>query len=399
MAFVQTLHVNPIGSQNRVGPIRAPNGNHYCLQSPDDAGQDAAMWSSNNGNAAWSEKNSINRPSTTNDSDNHIGNFWTVLDGTVIHIATVSIDGDDSQNFYHTFETVTDTWGITDEPIVTVSRTGVLSGAQTPICIAKRGDGTIVCVFSAESEKIKGTHYSRVDYIIRSSGGVWGVSEPLDTGGQIHWEQQRSILGDSNRVHLLWSGDGLKHRSLSITDVLDAEEEIASVFEYEFSNESVFSDSRLTTYWQENITLNIAASEIVNNGSPSPIEAITANEMWLVFTEQANSMAVFESTVYAAWIDDASRQIYYSENENGAGWSVPVVAVSGITGEGVNINVYRIDDNTKVMGVVYKDETPTTLYTEIILSPIETGITGGRVKLSIEHNIMVTLSITGGGDE
>jgi hypothetical protein len=145
----------------------------------------------------WEEQDTVNRPSAAN----LIDTLAAVVDGTTIHIITQFLSVGAWYAEYHTFNTSTNAWAITNETI----SSGASSRADTSIpAIGVRSDGNIAVLYQGQVEGNMGTDYGRA-YLAERLSGTWTADIRVDNLGKVSFnlDMAGGIMADqtNDRFH------------------------------------------------------------------------------------------------------------------------------------------------------------------------------------------------------
>jgi hypothetical protein len=353
MALPQTISGATLSAIYNARPFRASNDNHYVIAL--NGSTELEMYKADNGDNTWATVDASNNPAET-----AISSLAAVLDGTIIHIVTAN-NAANTDYLYHTFNTATDVWVVKDETIVSAVDTDY---ALPSADLGVRSDGSVVCVYQGTSEKIMGTDYARVKYIIRSSGGTWGSPVAVDDAGSISYVAPRNVLGASDKVHISYhnvSDSHKYHKSLTSGGSLSSAEAVSDnstiiVESYGMTYHDVSGAETVYVSWLRTTGSDVYTSKITNDGTPA-VEAVSSDSSLSIASASSRAsltVDVATDTVYLAWIDNASGDIYLSE-DSGSGWGNHTEIRDAVTASHVGANVYAIDSGDTVVGFVFLD--------------------------------------------
>ena len=210
----------------------------------------------------------------------------------------------------------------------------------------------------------KTVNYQRVDHAIHD--GTWStINSALDTGGTAHYHVTGCILGESDKVHLVWNNqtdEDVEHRSLTSAYVLAPlissepnvvnDSAIDSTIPFNGARPVYYDSSgveRITSVWKEAIDDDAYSSEIDDDGTPSAEEQVSATN---IESPGVRSLAVNGKTVHL-FVTDTSQDLYESSNVDGAGWSTLTLVTTG-TFTDVSSNVY-VRDGRIVLAYIYNN--------------------------------------------
>ena len=356
MTLPQTLTGASLATIYNARPFRASNGNHYAVVL--NGSGELEIFKADNGDNTWSAQDSANNPAETS-----INCIAAVLSGTTIHIATGNANLNPDY-FYHTFSTSSDTWGTKDETIEAAVDTDLVNANQVSIDLAVRSDGSVVAVYSGDSDSVMGTAYPRVDYRIRSTGGTWGSAVAVDDAGANNYRYPRCVLGASDKIHILFvdaTANNQIHKSLTSAGSLSSGEAvndntISPFSSYGLTYHDVGGTETIYASWVRSSDSDAYTSKIENDGTPAAEARASDSSLSIVVGNSQVSLTVDSAndTVYLAWVESVDRDIYLSK-DSGSGWGNHTEILDGVTGSLIGANVYTIDSGDIVLGYVYGD--------------------------------------------
>ncbi len=332
-----------VETPGRIGPWQASNGDLYFIMEPAETSNLFMMIKSSDQGLTWREVDGANRPPTRD-----LESVDSRLIGDTVHI----IHQVTRSTRYHSFRTSDhpthpDTWGTRGELV------GSATSVAQAAALAVRSDGSMVAFYVGQT---------KVHYSIRSQTGKWSAEAIIDAGVPPNLAGPQAVLGADDTVHLAYYGtDGtLWYRRLMRDGTLSEREPLASGAgttraEYVAVLPLVFSPETNTVV----IIYRLADGHLwerrgVNLAPLSAAVRVTDRAVVrnAVDSQQPGADAVLDGrTIRVLFIDQATRQIFSTDNANG--WQPATLRVEKILGSWVRGNVYTRPDGVRVHGFVY----------------------------------------------
>jgi hypothetical protein len=178
-----------VETPGRIGPWEASNGDLYFIMEPAETDNVLMIVKPTDRGVTWQEVDGTNRPAADD-----LEGVASVLWRDTIHVLHQTSD----QVWHHSFRTSDhpehpDAWDVRDELVARPEEppTQVAS-------IAVRSDGSIVGLYGG---------LANVHMKVRFAAGTWGGETVLDTKAFPNLSGPQAVVGDSDVVHLAFTGD------------------------------------------------------------------------------------------------------------------------------------------------------------------------------------------------
>jgi len=317
-------------------------GNYIiCLKSTDDG-------------ATWAEVDASNNPTTV---DFESGDLQ--VDGTTVHL----FSHHSTSVRYHTFNLSTETWGTTDEAVVTgITETdqavaGVVLSNGDRWCFYRRTDATF--------ESIKYKQYT---------SSAWQSEQTLDAEASTNFTWVSAVVGASNLTHVFYqeitNGTGnMYHRSLSSAGSLSAREAISTTGGTNNNNSKSITkpiywddagDEKIMVVYRES-TNNAFSRIITNDGTPG--SAVSATDNGVNRAEGGSNMLSAQlcgdgaGNAYLVYSDITNEDLYLAAYQGGV-WGVEALKLSGADAviDFQQISYYTNSNGDVVLGYIYEND-------------------------------------------
>ncbi len=370
----QSGHIGgcPAETQGKWGPWVDGNGNLYYVTEATEVDNEAIMMKSTDDGVTWASVDDASRPGLT---DLESADAVQVAADDAIYMAW---DEGGAVNFcvFYTSDDATypDSWG--DAGNSSAPETVVSSKTENDqgCALVYRSDGTFVCFYRS------GTTSEVIKYKIRSSGGVWGSENDLDTTNTNQIGVHAIKGSDSDWIHIFYTTEEtvpnyIRHRSMNpSTDALTA-------------SEIVYNDAYDGgSGWQWGMTAPIAWDngtndyvgivcyddsdnypyfvKITDDGSPGSavqIDNVTImnDPTWMTSRSPVGRLFVDSNDdLYFMMADSSTQDLYiYTSTDDGATWSdqtTPEEVKDGMTIEMIIGNVLTLS-GTETLCYIYAD--------------------------------------------
>ncbi len=308
-----------------VGPVKDASDDFYVVLLDKADTSIVRMFKASDPAGRWSEAD----PEARLDLPAAVLSMWSVLDGSVIHVATQDANRDVE---YHTFNTSSaasspDTWQTVREVV-----DGTPNGTAAAVSIAVRSDGSVIVLYQGATDDVGGTSYERVDYA-RKESGVWTTGVSIDNGGANHWKAAVIVNGSSDHLHLFFKNDSTSdyfQRTLRSDNTL---ENFPAAFEFEGVSSDYPFGSGVAYEDEGAISVRVPYVE-ARSGGRAFIATLDSADSPTVTTEQAGdhevrtagpgrgiSLAVIGMTMHLVYVAAVDGDIYH-DSDNGSGWGV-----------------------------------------------------------------------------
>ena len=285
--------------------------------------------------------------------------------GDDIHVATMSNTLAGLFNIkYHIFSMASDTWTTSNESVKALYDDGPGIAA---IGIALRSDGDVIVLYQGPTVANMGSDRARV-YYARREAAVWTVDIAVDNGGATNWMPGGVVTGSSDRMHFFFkddTADDAYQRTLTSANALET-------FPASFDT-AIFgaTDSIVTRgasyvsgantvirfpYFDSAANTTSAAQA---NSADAPTMSVSADITGASLANTAANYASFAAngtTLWHAYNEAGSTDIFTQSNADGAGWSVPASFYTGTVAQ-VYTNVYTRGGDI-VLGIVFSETDP-----------------------------------------
>ena len=341
---------------NRAGPICDANGNLYVILEYADTSSWPMILKSADGGKSWLPQNTANAP--TNDDLESVDIEQV---GSTLHILQYA----NYEIYYDTFRTSDnaspDTWGVQNQLIHNPT---VDPGNQYG-SIAVRSDGSVVAVYRTDPSAT----FQRLGLRVRSTGGTWGSEQIIDSTASVSFSAAEVVRGEADLVYVFYvdlTNGALYYKTLSTGDVLSARTQIATGLSTSGSREHAAikpvyydDDGAETVVVMYSKSTDILWAKPIVNGTPGTELQVSG----VAVLGNANSTsgpiaasALSGKTVYAAYSDASTSDIWYDENADAAGWATDVEILNNTTCRTISANVYTHsagNGGAKVLGYFY----------------------------------------------
>ncbi|MFO7582474.1 sialidase family protein [Guyparkeria sp.] len=333
-----------VETPGRIGPWQADNGDLYFLMEPAETFNVLMTVKSTDAGRSWQEVDGAHRP-TTGDLEG----FATTRVGDTIHMVHQTSD----DVWYHAFLTSDhpdrpDTWSVQDE--------WVAAPAEPPTQVADiavRSDGSIVVVYGGPE---------KIHYTTRSPAGDWGEETVIDAEAEHGLSGPMLVRGADDVIHLAYTAnDGTAwYRRLSADGELTSREQLATGLGTDAEDVGSIlplvhlpeSNTVSVIYRLDDGTLQERRS--IDHGPLSDGVTVTDRAVVqnAVDADQTGADAIVEGeSVHVLFIDEATRQLYYTRRDPGGAWSSPVRQTEGVNAQWVR-GSRLIHDGRAVYGYV-----------------------------------------------
>lgn len=378
MALPQTIGTSlEVSNTGYAGPFRASNGDHYVVLQVTSNKDVVAVYKADNGDNAWSEQDSSNRPISGTVTDRQ--GLCATLVGTTIHIATWGSSGSNRYVHYHAFSTSSDTWTTTEEAVAGPFSANTGDGT---VSIEVRSDGDKIIWYQGPYEAIHTSNYDRIYYAVHQGTGWSDASGFLQTGQTKQYRHVYTVMGASDKVHVFYSNESnteVEHVSFDSSNTVSAVEVVTTTSSANpLSRPFYFDDGGAET-----IIVGIMQGttayrySVVNDGTPGGGEAVSDVAVHQDFAGAHRSFGIGADAntgkEYLAYVDSSTQDLWYDTRESGS-WGTDVEELDAITGKRLCVNVYVIDSGDTVLAYVYNDNA-TIKYHETVIAAGGTGYT------------------------
>jgi hypothetical protein len=308
--------------------------------------------------------------------------IWAVLDGTDIHIVTMTLIGPEFGSTsghveYHKFSTSSDTWTILREEAVKTPGADGLLDAHVGCSIGVRSDGDIIVLYG----DFVGGNGSDVFYARRESG-TWTTDFQVNSAAVAEHRAGVIVMGASDRAHFFYYSDlndDIYHRSLSSANSLDTEATVdaavgASVL-HPIGRGIAYPDNGNTTIKVPYLDADesITSIRIDASGANPTIATDTAasdNDAEDINSSVVACMAVDGTDTWLLYsgggVSGVDQDLYTDMQSDGGSWGTDTEEQDAITMNRLSAGKYT-RSATDYIGYVWLDGT-TTSYDEITLA-------------------------------
>ena len=372
---------------NQVGPIGDANGNLYLIHEVADTSSYPWILKSTDGGRQWTAQDTANAP--TNDD---LESADIIQVGNTLHV----IANANYEIYYHTFRTsdhgTPDTWGVVDQLI---HNPAVDPGNQFSSG-AVRSDGTVVAVYRTDPSGAD----ERIGVRVRSTGGTWSSEQILDTTASVSFSAAVAVTGEADLVYIFYvdlTNGALYYKTLSTGDVLSARTQIATGLGTSTSSQE--HTVRKPVYYDDGgdeviVVVYAKSTDIlwaapIVNGTPGTelqVSGVAAGSNDNGSSGPTAAVGVDGKTVYVAYADDATKDIWLDSNNDQAGWGTDVEIANNVTCRALSGSVFTHsvgNGGKKVFGYFYDASASGTtgelFYGEFEL-PGDVNVTAGNVQ-------------------
>ncbi len=318
--------------------------------------------------------------------------LWGCVDGTDIHVALATENGDIQHSI---FDTTTDKW-TTENNLVYDASDAPSSTLRVQNSIAVRSDGDVIILFTGND----GTK-DEVYYILDEGSGF---GSPVDVSGQSADVSLAGVIvmGASDRAHFIYynfTDASFHHRSLSSANVLDTEQ----TFSTDGSGSPLISrgDSYVSsgtnvkvTYQDLPVSYDLRSLRLVSGADPTLNTDDTGDDADITNTDLTAVLAVNDTTSYLLYVDGTDKDIYLVTQEHGESWGTPVELKDATTGNRITGEIYD-RGNGDVFGYWVEEAGLRYYYEYILPTKIQLNavtLTGSPQALTVGGELQVSLS-------
>ena len=239
---------------------------------------------------------------------------------------------------YTEFDMSTHAWIAVNQEISTSE------GINQVIFGARRSDGTTICAWVDVADDFV--------YKVRTSGGVWDVSSTLIHAGTVNGAS--GVLAASDKIYLSWVDNELTIYSQS----LDSSNVLGTVRTISTDPASIGGGQywavMAPVYWNDSGTEKVGILYqvgtdnkvywriISNDGAPGTEVVVTdtsvgGNIVALNSRQPAFNATVDGTTIYVAFVDEITEDLYYTVSENGAAFATAIEVQDGVRVHAVGV--------------------------------------------------------------
>lgn len=360
------------------GPWVPSNGAVYEVHI-DTADSRPTVYKATDPTSSWSEQDATNRPDFSATIGSHDG-IVSWLEGDVIHLCTQEDSGGDPIE-YHTFNTSTDTWAITNERPTALGGAGAYPAEMGGMSL--RSDGDVILTYMGDAEKIMGTNYSRVYYARRESS-TWTIDVAIGGAGEDDWRNGPVIRGGSDRMILCSYNDDLDQgytQTLNSSNSLQSAQQFDSTLSTASTN--IFGDG---VAYDDGGTIRVRIPYLDSSGDTSILEVTSDTDTPTVGGGQITTsvdasdnnstnatLAADGTNLHLLYSNTGDFDVYHDENDDDAGWGTDVEERDAVTVHRICANVITVS-GTKRLAWLQSTTTGTLEYDEISLAAPTTAV-------------------------
>ncbi len=304
------------------------------------------VFKSTNGGSSWVRQDTGSAPIL----DNGFLTCAAVIDGTLLHIATISdviVGMDNSVEVeYHTFDTLDDTWQIVEENVVTEQA----NGSANFVDIAVRSDGDVIILHTVNFTSM-GSDFGNVGYSVRQ-GTTWTTSVAIDSENLNH-DGVGCVIAPDDECHLAYQNGDLWALTLDSANNTSTRVSVHG---------TAWKPSRPIT-WDNGGTQQILVvgrgfvERMKEDGSGDIAVDLAHTEPGDVTAEGFHAGVAWDSAEGEAYFAFTNTDdLYYDKGLQGTDWGtdVFVAAAGGDTPDRVWANVYTRAGGTK-LGILWAE--------------------------------------------
>lgn len=320
-----------------------------------------------------------------------------VQSGDNLHVVTTDGSATSINYRYHVFSMSSDSWTTSNETVSLALNPLIGLPAQANLEIGIRSDGDVILIYQGAKAAVMGTDYRRVKYA-RREGGVWTVNVSVDNAGALNWAVSGMVAGSSDRMHLFFIDEDTPNsyqRALTSANALESfpsayATNLSGTIDTSFLHGASYDSSgtqKVRFPATDTTSTNMLGVKFDSADAPTVTEDSDITGTTAVQAAfQCSTMSADGTTLWHAFIENTSSDLYTQSNENDGGWSTPAAFTSGVGVARVVSNVYTRGSST-VLALVYLDGT-TTYYNEMSLSV-------GTTDADFDMDAAATLTMSG----
>ena len=340
-------------SSGKFGPYADGNGNIYIICESDELTARPVMNKSIDGGNTFTVVDQISAP-----LEGDIESGAVVQVGTRLYFLTQP-----SSVFFDVFATSDDgtspdQWLVTDE-IVKDPNTETEQLAD----LAGRSDGTFVAFYNNDDI---------CRYKIRSSGGIWGTEQTVDTEA-VTWGGVAVVVGENDVTYIFYrdnTNGTIYYRTLSAGDVLSGRTVVATGLDTGSAYRggmlpAIYHDDSgvevITVVYQladDTLQMRQLRDGVLQAAEAITTEAVDSNS--LAGRQPEADIVEYNGDLYCVYTDDATQDLWIRTRPAGGSWGAPAELIDGAYIDQVRANVitHSAGNGGATMIAMYVCDTP-----------------------------------------